>query len=57
MTISSLTTSVCTIDGSNLVTLVATGTCTLRASQAGNATVQPASTDLSITVSDAPTPR
>jgi hypothetical protein len=56
VTITSQSPSVCTINGSNLVTLVATGTCTLRGSQAGNGTVQPASADLAITVSAAPVP-
>jgi hypothetical protein len=56
VTITSQTPAVCTINGSNLVTLVATGTCTLRASQAGNATIQPASADLAITVSAATVP-
>jgi len=41
-TIVSQTPAVCTIDGSNLVTLVGVGTCTLRATQAGNATFLPA---------------
>ena len=41
VTITSLTTGVCTIS-SNLVTLIDTGTCTLRAAQAGNAIYEPA---------------
>jgi hypothetical protein len=41
VTFSSLTTSVCTVSGGS-VTLVALGTCTLRASQAGNASFAPA---------------
>ncbi len=42
VTITSLTTSVCTIHNDGFVTLIATGTCTLRASQGGNAVYQPA---------------
>jgi hypothetical protein len=38
---SSLTTAVCTVSG-NTVTIVAAGTCTIRASQAGDATYAPA---------------
>jgi hypothetical protein len=38
----SLTPQVCTVNG-NVVTLLAVGTCTIRASQAGNATYQAAS--------------
>ncbi len=38
---SSLTTTTCTVSG-NTVTLVVSGTCTIRASQAGNATYAPA---------------
>ncbi len=41
VTVTSLTTSVCTIDN-DLVTLVAPGQCTLRASQPGNGTIAPA---------------
>jgi Bacterial Ig-like domain len=41
VTIASTTTSVCTVSGSTL-TLVASGTCTLTASQAGNGTFGPA---------------
>ena len=50
---SSLTAAVCTVTGTT-VTLVATGTCTIRAAQAGNATYAPASNvDQSFTVKPA----
>ena len=41
MSFSSLTTAVCTVSG-NTVTIVAAGSCTVRAAQAGNATYAPA---------------
>ena len=41
VTFSSLTNSVCTVSG-NVVTLIAIGTCTIRASQTGNAAYAPA---------------
>ncbi len=41
VSIASLTTSACTVSG-NVVTLVAVGTCTIRASQPGNASYAPA---------------
>ena len=51
---SALTVSVCTVSGGT-VTIVATGTCTIRASQAGNATYSAApNVDQSFTVSAAP---
>ena len=53
VTFSSLTTGVCTVGG-NTVTLIAVGACTIRASQAGNATYAPAPTvDQSFAVSAA----
>jgi subtilisin family serine protease len=51
VTITSQTPSVCTISPSQVVTLVSVGTCTLHASQAGNALFPAAQADLSITVS------
>jgi hypothetical protein len=50
VTLSSLTPAVCTIAG-NTVTAVAQGTCTIRASQAGNATFAPATADYNILIS------
>jgi hypothetical protein len=53
VTFSSLTTAVCTVSGS-MVTLVAAGTCTIRASQAGNTTYAPASSvDQTLSVTQA----
>jgi subtilisin family serine protease len=52
VTIASQTPFVCTINASSLVTLVAPGTCTLRASQAGNAEYAAAQADLTITVGE-----
>jgi len=50
---SSLTTSVCTVSGAT-VTIVAVGSCTIRASQAGNATYAPApNVDRSFTIAKA----
>jgi hypothetical protein len=49
VTFSSLTATVCTVSG-NQATLLMSGTCTIRASQAGNAYYAAASTDRSFTV-------
>jgi len=55
VTVTSLTSGVCTVSN-NLVTLVATGTCTLRAAQGGNAVYAPApDVDRSFTVKQAQT--
>jgi hypothetical protein len=53
VTIASQTPSICTISPTNVVTLVAAGHCTLRATQAGDTTYQPATADLSMAVAPA----
>jgi hypothetical protein len=52
VTFSSLTPAVCTASGS-VVTLIAAGTCTIRATQAGNASFEAISADRSFTVQSA----
>jgi hypothetical protein len=50
VTVASQTPFVCTIDAANKVTLVSSGTCTLRASQAGTSEYAAAQADLTISV-------
>jgi hypothetical protein len=56
VTIASQTPAICTISPTNVVSLVAAGLCTLRATQAGDATYQPATADLSLAVAPATVP-
>ena len=51
VTFSSLTPGVCTVAG-NTVTIVAAGSCTLRAAQAGNGSFNPATADYTIAIAD-----
>ena len=53
VTITSLTPSICTIDGANTVTIVGVGACTLRASAADNGTYAAATADATITIAKA----